>query len=166
MDEGLGYRLSESGKGLALILSHASGIHWSKLDIKDRLSDPADSSRMAHFDGHTRFGQMMEAGIKLRLAPIVMLDFGFERSIIFPYHRFWKWAGSAALEIAVDEGLDGFIRAVRRSTPAAAPIVGFLLRNGASFGIYELRKKKMNYPFKTAAPLVSDCFKAGVTFTF
>jgi hypothetical protein len=51
-------------------------------------------------------------------------------------------------------------------SPAAAPIVNFVLKNGLSYGMYQLRKEKMNYPFESEAPILNDTFKIGVTFIF
>jgi len=61
---------------------------------------------------------------------------------------------------------DRFVKAVLRSSPYAAPIVDFFLKNAVSFAMYELRKEKMNWPFKSVAPLTFDTWKLGVTFRF
>jgi len=52
------------------------------------------------------------------------------------------------------------------ASPTAVPVVHFLLKNGLSYGVYQLRKEKMNYPFDSEAPIVNDTFKVGVTFIF
>ena len=95
-----------------------------------------------------------------------MFDAGYERSIVFQRHLFWKWAGSAIIEAAAQGLLDGFISEVFESTPAAGPIVNFLLKNALAYGIYELRQDKMNWPFSSEAPIAYDQFKFGVTFVF
>ncbi|HSP87628.1 MAG TPA: hypothetical protein VLN45_05810, partial [Ignavibacteriaceae bacterium] len=62
--------------------------------------------------------------------------------------------------------LDSFVDEIMDSSPYAAPIVGFVLKCALSYGVYELRQDKMNWPFKSAAPLAYDQFKFGMTFTF
>jgi hypothetical protein len=62
--------------------------------------------------------------------------------------------------------LDTFINEVFKSSPAAGPIVNFVLKNALAYGIYELRQEKMNWPFSSEAPLAFDQFKVGVTFIF
>jgi len=79
---------------------------------------------------------------------------------------FWKWAGSAVIEEVANGLLDVFIKEIFRSSPAAGPIVNFLLKNGLSYGIYELRQEKMNWPFSSAPPLAFDSFRFGITFTW
>jgi hypothetical protein len=95
-----------------------------------------------------------------------MLDAGYERSIVFQRHLFWKWAGSAVMETAAQGLLDGFINKIFCSSPAAGPIVNFVLKNALAYGIYELRKDKMNWPFNSEAPFTYDQFKFGMTFVF
>ena len=58
------------------------------------------------------------------------------------------------------------INKIFKSSPAAGPVVNFLLKNALAYGIYELRKDKMNWPFKSEAPITYDQFKFGVTFVF
>jgi len=108
----------------------------------------------------------MEGGVKLRLVPLVIIDVGFERAIVFRRHLFWKWVGSVALEGMANWGMDAFIDRVLQSSPAAVPVVSFVLKNALSYGVYQLRKDTMNYPFDSEAPLFLDTFKFGATFVF
>ncbi len=55
---------------------------------------------------------------------------------------------------------------VFESSPAAGPIVNFLLKNALAYGFYELRQEKMNWPFNSEAPIAYDQFKFGVTVVF
>jgi hypothetical protein len=92
------------------------------------------------------------------------IDASYERSIIFPRHLFWKWTGSVLIEAAGQWAVDGFVDRVLDSAPYAAPIVSFVLKNALSYGMYELRHDKMNWPFDTVSPLAYDQFKVGLTF--
>lgn len=165
-DKGFGYWWGDSKKSPEVILCHSGGIQWSKLKVKDGVTNPSDSAYLALFDDAFRFGTNMEAGVKIRVLPLVAFDAGFERAIVFPRHLFWKWVLSEAMEGAIQFALDEFVDKIMDSTPSAAPVVNFILKNGLTYGIYELRKEKMNYPFDSAPPLVNDSFKFGLTFVF
>jgi hypothetical protein len=79
---------------------------------------------------------------------------------------FWYWACSAVLE-EIGHGLvDEFVRRIDRSSPATTPIVYFILKNALSYGIYELYKEKMNFPFDTAPPFFSNSYKITLTYIF
>jgi hypothetical protein len=165
-DRGYGYRLGHSKKSPAIILCHSGGIHWSRLDVKDGVANPSDSVLLDLFDGAFRFGTMMEANVKFKISSLLVFDAGFERAILFRRHLFWKWLGSMAIEGTIQLLIDEFVERIMESSPQAAPLVNFILKNGATYGIYELRKDKMNYPFKSGSPLVNDSFKFGWTFVF
>lgn len=162
-DNGYGYNL---GQKSAIIFYHGNGVTWSNLKIKNSIPNPADSLYLGMFNNSFRFGQKTEGGVKIQIIPQLVLNAGFERAQIFPRLLFWKWAGSAIIEVAGQAMLDEFIDKIVDSTPMAAPVINFLLKNGLSYGIYELRKEKMNWPFNTAAPFLTDSYKFGITFIF
>lgn len=164
---GYGYKIAEN---TSLVFYNSSSLNWSRIDfqypyILTLLPDP-EIDILNFYDEAFRFGTSSEGGIRFRVVKNIMLDAGYERSIVFQRHLFWKWAGSAIIEEAAQGLLDGFIHKIFRSTPNAGPIVSFVLKNALSYGIYELRKDKMNWPFKSEAPIIYDQFKFGVTFVF
>lgn len=165
--EGYGYKLGSSS---AIILYNSNTINWSRIDFQypDILTfaNNPDINVLNLYDESFRFGTSSEGGIRIKLVDNVMLDAGYERSIVFQRHLFWKWAGSGIIEMASQGLLDGFIHEIFKSSPAAGPIVSFVLKNALSYGIYELRQEKMNWPFKTEAPISYDQFKFGLTFVF
>jgi hypothetical protein len=164
---GYGYKLSESS---AIILYNTWTLNWSNIDFKypDGPTFIPDSSVdiLNLYDETFRFGTSNEGGIRVKVFDNVMLDAGYERSIVFQRHLFWKWAGSALIEVTAQGLLDGFIHKIFRSSPTAGPIVNFILKNALSYGIYELRQDKMNWPFPSEAPISYDQFKFGMTFVF
>lgn len=163
-DNGYGYKLG--GKNF-LFFTHGNSLIWSKFDI-DNLGtfQQPDSLRFARFSEQFRFGSSYHNGLSIVLFNSMSVDFRFERSIIFPGHKFWYWLGSAVIE-GVSQGLlDEFVREIAYSSPYAAPIVNAVLKGALSYGLYELRKDKMNWPFKTEPPLFNDNFKIGLTFLF
>ena len=165
-DQGYGYLFGGSPEAASLVLYHSGGIHLSKISIEDYAANAIDSTRLVSFEDKWRFGQMMEAGAKMKITPLVSVDISYERSLVFPRFLVWKYAGSAAIEGIMQVALNEFVDKILKASPYAAPIVNFALKNASTYGLYELRKEKMNYPFKSYAPLVNDTFKMGLTFTF
>ena len=162
-DDGYGYKLGSSS---AIIPYNSFSFGWSRLDVKNFPSNPDDANKLSLFNDAFRFGTGSEAGLKIKVIPLVNVEVGYERSVIFERHLFWKWAGSALIEVGGNWALDAFVDKIMDSSPYAAPIVGFVLKGALSYGIYELRQEKMNWPFESAAPLAYDQFKFGLTFNF
>lgn len=171
---GYGYKLGESA---AIILYNTNTINWSMIDFTvpllitnytthQYLPYYRDYNILNLYDGSFRFGTSSVGGIRIKFIDNVMLDAGYERSIVFQRHLFWKWAGSEIIEVAAQGLLDGFINKIFNSSPAAGPIVNFILKNALSYGIYELRQDDMNWPFNTDAPIAYNQFKFGLTFVF
>ena len=152
-----------------LIPYNASGFSWSRVEmLPDKIVTfaPLPPSGLEDYDNTIRFGTSAEGGLKFTYAGHYVIEAGYERSIIFRRHLFGKWVMSAIIEDATQSLLDGFIDEVLDHSPKAAPIVNFLLKNALSYGIYELRQSKMNWPFNTEPPLSYNQFKFGVTIVF
>ena len=160
---GYGYRLGSSS---AVIPYNSYSFAWSRLDVKNFPANQNDINKLSMYNDSFRFGTGSEAGLKIKVIPLVNFDVAYERSVIFERHLFWKWAGSALIEGAGHWALDAFVDKIMDSSPYAAPIVGFVLKSALSYGIYELRQEKMNWPFSSSAPLSYDQVKFGVTFIF
>ena len=166
---GYGYKVGENS---SIVPYYSYALNWSNIDFpnNDELTislvpDP-DIEKLNLYDESFRFGTSSEGGVRVKVIENLMFDAGYERSIVFQRHLFWKWAGSALIETAAQGLLDGFINKIFRSSPDAGPIVNFLLKNALAYGIYELRQDKMNWPFPSEAPIAYDQFKFGVTVVF
>ena len=166
---GYGYKLGESA---AIIPYYSYSMNWSRIDFKypdarmQIFAPDPDNDVLNLYDKSFRFGTSSEGGVRIKVIDNLMFDAGYERSIVFQRHLFWKWAGSAIIETAAQGLLDGFIHKIFESSPAAGPVVNFLLKNALAYGLYELRQEKMNWPFKSEVPISYDQFKFGVTFVF
>ena len=125
-----------------------------------------DKKILDRYDGAFRFGTASEGGVRIEIANTVSLDAGFEASVIFPRHLFWKQLISFAIESGGQGAVDFFVDEVMDNSPAAGPIVNFVLKNALSYGFYLLKKDSMNWPFETEKPLTYETFKMGVSFTF
>jgi len=166
---GYGYKLGENS---SIVPYYSYTLNWSNIDFPNSeeltlslVPDP-DIEKLNLYDESFRFGTSSEGGVRVMVIENLMVEAGYERSIVFQRHLFWKWAGSALIEAAAQGLLDGFINKIFKSSPDAGPIVNFLLKNALAYGIYELRQDKMNWPFPSEAPIAYDQFKFGVTVVF
>ncbi|MEJ2494116.1 MAG: hypothetical protein P8Y79_07285 [Ignavibacteriaceae bacterium] len=160
--KGFGYRMGQA----AIIPYYTTSFEWSKLDFTNPATNSTDQHLLDRFEDGVRFGTSSEGGMKIVATSLVTLEVGYERTVVFERHLFWKWAGSGIIEAASQGLLDVFIKEIMKSSPAAGPVVYFVLKSALGYGIYELRQDKMNWPFKSSAPLSFDSFKFGLTFTF
>ena len=166
---GYGYML---GKKSSLVLYNSNSFTWTRYDdgFPAALTPEEENSyryiRLSDFSKSLRFGTSTEAGIIIPIAGFVNLQAQYDRTIVFPRHLFWKHLGSVIIETATQSAIDGFIHAIMNSSPMAGPIINFVLKNALAYGIYELRREKMNWPFNSTEPLMFESFKAGFTFTF
>ncbi|KPJ66015.1 hypothetical protein AMJ44_09120 [candidate division WOR-1 bacterium DG_54_3] len=161
-ENGYGYALGKA----SITLYSSSGWGWSELKVKDDELLPPDSALLSLWDDSFRFGIRREGGLRIQLIPVVSLDAGYERAIVFSRFVFWEALFSMALEDGAQFLMDKFIDEIGNSSPYALPVVSFFLKNGLSYAAYELRKDKMNWPFDSAPPLCNDSFKFGLTFVF
>jgi|GEM_PF-327573 len=132
----------------------------------DGINQTEENEILDQFNETFRFGQMTEAGIRVQVIPLLSFNAGFERSLVFPRFMVWKSLGSSVIEWVGLGAADFFTREVLNSSPAAGPIINFLLKNAVSFGMYQLRRDKMAWPFDSAFPLTIDSWKFGLTFSF
>lgn len=162
-ESGLGYGTPES---MSLVFYDSWGFNWSKVVVPDQALSADQLAMLKNYEGSLRFGTLGEGGLKFRFTRILSLDAGYERSMIFPRTLFWGWVGSETIERIVQYGADRFVDRVLDSSPGAAPIVSFVLKNGISWGFYELRKKQMNWPFTSAPGMLNDTWKVGLSMMF
>lgn len=166
---GYGYKI---GKNSGLFLYNSNSIDWTRYDGGDPVitfnmfADNGYYSTIQDFNKTFRFGTGTEAGIIMPFGGIFNFQVQFDRTLVFPRHLVWKHLGSVIIEGVGQSVLDGFIHAVFKASPESGPIVNFLLKNGLAFGLYELRRSKMNWPFETAEPMLFDSFKGGLSITF
>ncbi len=165
---GYGYKLNSA----AIIPYNSNSFTWTRLDASEpaRLAEgaptPSQDSIISRYDEAFRFGNTTEAGIKFQIIPNLSLEPSYERTVVYERHLFWKWGGSMLIEIVAQGLLDEFIEEVMDRSPYAGPVVNFVLKNALAYGMYELRKDKMNWPFPSAPGLMYDQFKIGMTFVF
>jgi hypothetical protein len=161
--DGYGWALGENA---SIVLYHADDMAWTKLDFKDEAQNSDEQDAVEVFGDAFRFGEQFESGIKIRPFEYVSIDAGYQRMIVFPRHMFWYWTLSTIIEGTAHGLANEFNEEILESSPIVAPVVAFVLKGAISYGMYELRSSKMNWPVKTAPPMMFDNYKVGISFTF
>ncbi len=155
------------GKSLALDLYNQNSLNWT--EVKPVEYDAADPGAQAIFDRYGdsyRFGQLMEAGVKLRFSRSLALSVGAEGAVILPRYVFWPWLGSYALYSGVQGAVEYFAGSIIESSPTLGPILYFVLKSGVSYAYYAGSQQDMNWPFDSETPLTIASFKVGATLKF
>jgi len=166
--EGYGYRIG----AVDIIPYSGFSISWNRLNMTDypdsniNLNSVNDTEILDRYQKSIRFGHKIESGLVLAVNETFYLDAGYQANIVFPRFMGWKHMGSAVLELAALGLTDEFIDRIIDSSPKAAPIVNFLLKNAITYGFYILQRDKMNFPFDSERPLTFETFKIGVSVAF
>lgn len=167
LESGGGYGF-KSGDRDFLYLNSITGLTWTIFDFIGTGAEPVTPlpKSLETFEGQARFGNSFEANIALYPIENIGITVGYERSMIFPRHMFWYWAGSSILQ-SIASGLgDWFAKEIIKKSPVAGAMMHFVLNNAINYGFYELRKVAMNWPFDTAHPFLYDSFKVGLALKF
>jgi len=143
-----------------------SGFVWTRLKEVDPAQYDIDQAVIDSYYDVFRFGNLGEAGLKIQFGSMIALNTGYEYSVTYSRHLFWYWLGSFGIEKGGMALLDRFIDEILDGTPAAGPVLNWILKNAYSYGFFWLRKEKMNWPFNTSPGLTYESFKVGFTFTF
>jgi hypothetical protein len=160
---GYGYKI---GTEAAIIPYYSSTLSFTEVDYQNDSLNANDEDIMNRYNGTFRFGSSSEFGLRGQITKLLVIEAGYETAAVFEGWLFWKWAGSAIIEVAANGVLDIFIKEIFKSSPAAGPIVFLVLKGALGYGLYELRKGEMNWPFPSAPPIAFDNLKFGMTFTF
>lgn len=160
---GYGYRTS----AVSVLPYYQGAMTWSRFNPADPITISQDDLKIIDRYRETfRFGTTNEGGIRLEFADFISINGGYETAVVFPRHLFWKHSASFLIEAGGHGLIDWFVKEILDSSPAAAPVVNFLLHNGLSFAFHTLKREDMNWPFKTETPLTYETVKLGMTFTF
>ena len=160
---GIGYEVDTD---VAIVPYHGGAALWTQFSADPLPVDTLGGAVLAPFNEAFRFGKQQEAGVLVQFTKNSGITLGYEFSVVYPRHLFWYWAGSEIIESIGQGSVDKFVRAIAKSSPNAASIVSFILKNGLAYGMYELRKKNMNWPFNTAPAMSYSAFKVGFNLAF
>jgi hypothetical protein len=161
-DEGYGYILG----GSSIAPYSVSTLSWTELTTGRPLSLSADDAAILdRYEGTFRFGPSAEAGIRANIGRTLSLSAGYEASVVFPRIVFWELAGSFILAGAANGVVSWFGHDMIESSPTLGPVFLFIIRSGVTWGIYQLWREDMNWPFTSETPLTHETLKFGMSFT-
>ena len=160
---GYGYDL---GSGFSITPYYQSSFDWTVLNMQSTPSNPAGIYITDLFNKTFRFGNSFQGGLQFKFTDNLGIDASYERSIVYSRHLFWKWGASELIEVIGQGLIDQFVEEILDSSPGAVPVVNFLLKNALSYGIYELKQERMNWPFETVPSLAFNQFKIGFSLVF
>jgi len=154
-------------KLLNLEMYNQNSLNWTRLlPLAYDGMDPEAQVIFDRYENSFRFGQLMEAGVKVHLARSIVVSAGVEGAVIFPRTVFWPWLGSAMIYSGAQGALQFFSEQIVDVSPVIGPVLHFLLKSGVSYGYYMLLREDMNWPFGYETPLTVESFKLGAAITF
>jgi hypothetical protein len=161
----LGYGFG--GKGLTFEMYNQNALNWTRiLPVEYETMVPEAQAIFDRYENTFRFGQLMEAGVKVHLARSIALTAGVEGAVVFTRHNFWPWLGSAMIYSGAQGGLQFFSEQIVNISPVIGPVLHFVLKSGVSLAYYMLLREDMNWPFGYETPLTVESFKLGAAITF
>jgi hypothetical protein len=160
---GFGYAIGENASATPY---YSYGLGATKILVEELAFDgPSDEAEWRRYDG-LRFTNNFTSGFRLKPVRALELDLGYEATVVYPRVLFWMWLGSYAIERAGEAAISSFVGKVIEGSPAAAPVLNFLLKGAWSYAFHELREENMHWPFETDAPLTTRQFSVGVNLKF
>ncbi len=160
-NESFGYKVGS----VKFSLGTGKDFNWTKISF-DRVEVGPDTLILDFYRDALRFGEANQSSATIKFFDFVGINFNYRYGIIFPRHMFWKHLGSFVIEEAAQSLLNEYLEKIFSMRPAAGPIINFVLRSSLSYLFYELKKERMNWPFKTVPPLTYDTYSIGLRFTF
>lgn len=170
---GVMYKLSDN---LGIKILTGSNISWywvnySELDYNVENDDSTfieenNYADISVFGSSVRFGNKYQSEIQLQIYKSFSIYGNAQRLVIFPRTMFWKYLGSEVIFSISNRIVRYFTNKLKTSNPYINPIIDFIIRTGLNYGFTELQRKKMNWPFNTASPLIVDQFRVGLQLEF
>jgi len=167
--DGSGYKI---GNNVNLKFLTGSNMAWYILDNDMKLLPPSEEPNeyadIGKFGSGSlfRFGTKYRSEVSFQFAKGISISGEANRMIIFPRTLFWKYLGSEMIYDIGSFTLEYFMGKIKTSNPYVYPVVDFILKTGLNFGMSELQKNKMNWPFNSAVPLMVEQYRVGLQFEF
>lgn len=162
-DDFYSYRIADF---MDLEFTNNSAFSWAWLSFDTHDLDSNNIKYLDYIGDGMRFSNSVGNDIKILIDDSYGINAGFNRTIIYQRHLFWYWAGSEIITQACSGMIDWFVRSIAKRNTGAAPIVYFVLHSAYNYGMYELRKEKMNWPIETSPGFIYDNFKIGISIKF
>jgi len=160
---GYGYKWGSS----TLMLTVEDNTSWTSINPRtySLMQGPADWQNIMDFDGTMRLRSSMTSSLEFRVSNTVSLTGGYTWNQVMPRHLFWYWMGSEIIEGLAGNAVDRLIENFTEMSPKSQPVMHFVLKSAVLYGMKEMRRKYMNWPFETVSPLNITYWNIGVGLT-
>jgi hypothetical protein len=160
---GYGYQWGSS----TLMLTVEDNTSWTSINPRtySLMQGPADWQYIMDFDGTMRLSSSMTSSLEFRVSNTVSLTGGYTWNQVMPRHLFWYWMGSEIIEGLAGNAVDRLIENFTEMSPKSQPVMHFVLKSAVLYGMKEMRRKYMNWPFETVSPLNITYWNIGVGLT-
>jgi len=160
---GYGYKWGSS----TLMLTVEDNTSWTSINPRtySLMQSPADWQYIMDFDGTMRLSSSMTSSLEFRVSNTVSLTGGYTWNQVMPRHLFWYWMGSEIIEGLAGNAVDRLIENFTEMSPKSQPVMHFVLKSAVLYGMKEMRRKYMNWPFETASPMNITYWNIGVGLT-
>jgi hypothetical protein len=160
--ENYGYDLG----GSSIVPYFQSTAAWTELTTgRPTTLSQDDIEILDRYEGTFRFGASAESGIRANIGRTISLSGGYEAGVVYPRIVFWELAGSYVVVGAANGVVSWFGKDMVDSSPTLGPIFLFLIRSGVTWGVYQLWREDMNWPFASETPLTHETLKFNLSFT-
>ncbi|MER3328219.1 MAG: hypothetical protein RIF34_01485, partial [Candidatus Kapaibacterium sp.] len=104
--DGYGYIVSDN---FQIILTHGGGLSWNSLDFTNPngIVDTTQIDRIKVLDDGIRFGEIFEAGVKIRLVDNIGITATYGENLTMPRFLFWHWS-LGKLIVGTSQGLASY----------------------------------------------------------
>ncbi len=161
-EESYGYDLA----GSSVVPYFLSSISWTELKSGRPASlGQSDVDILNRYEGTFRFGVSGESGVRANLGRTISVSGSYEAGVVYPRIVFWELMGSYAVVGIANGIVTWFGDDMLKASPTLGPIFLFLIRSGVTWGVYQLWREDMNWPFGSETPLTHESLKFGLSFT-
>ena len=160
---GYGYQWGSS----TLMLTVEDNTSWTSINPRTYsfMQGPAEWQNIMDFDGTMRLSSSMTSSLEFRVSNTLSLTGGYTWNQVMPRHLFWYWMGSEIIEGLAGNAVDRLIENYTEMSPKSQPVMHFVLKSAVLYGMKEMRRKYMNWPFETASPMNITYWNIGVGLT-
>jgi hypothetical protein len=125
---------------------------------------------LENYNGNFKFSSGREYGLGLNFGKHFGINFGYECRFFHPSYKFLQQQVGNLIEFALYPVAYAFtyarIMSARTYYDFFTGLALFLLPEAASFGILQLKKNSVNWPFSSEAPLYYNAFKISANVFF
>lgn len=160
--QGYGYDL----KGTVIVPYFGASGTWTQM-ATDRPSNltASDIDILNRYEGTYRFGPSAESGVMASFGQKFSLSGGYEANVVYPRFVVWEALGSYLIVGAANGAVTLFGLHLMENSPAYGPILMFAVRTALAWGVYQLWRDEMNWPFHSETPLTHETLKFGLSYS-